>query len=239
MKAEHRKELETNVLADRVGRLVQTVKAGPDRRFILYTLLVVLAVVVLFIWLRARSLSRTENADRWYFFEDGSPSALRELSQLPETANTNPGRASRFQEAYRRLWFNGIKLLGVNPAEVLLQTLPDSEREYQLLAEECKNDPVWLPEALHALAVIEETKTLLDSKYLKKAQAMYEDLAAKHKDTAYGELARKRAEQLAKDKTRDEIEKVYVSLANHFNVSRRVLEFNIERSGKKGAPRGP
>ena len=44
MKAEHRKELETNVLADRMGRVVQKIRTRPQRRVVLYVVGGVVAV---------------------------------------------------------------------------------------------------------------------------------------------------------------------------------------------------
>jgi len=46
MKAEHRKELETNALAERMGRVVQGMKQAPQKRTMLWMVLVAVAVVV-------------------------------------------------------------------------------------------------------------------------------------------------------------------------------------------------
>src|SRR5438128_2541081 len=45
MKAEHRKELETNILADKMGKFITGAKTGPSRGSVRY--LVIAAVVVL------------------------------------------------------------------------------------------------------------------------------------------------------------------------------------------------
>src|SRR5207244_1292408 len=71
-----------------------------------------------------------------------------------------------------------------------------AEFMYNSLAESCKGDPVWEPEALYNLAVIEETKAVQDREHLRKAREKYEELANQYKDSAHGKLAAERAERL-------------------------------------------
>ena len=49
MKAEHRKELETNVLANRMGRLLETAKQKPQRGTVMWILFGVAVLVVVFL----------------------------------------------------------------------------------------------------------------------------------------------------------------------------------------------
>ena len=69
MKAEHRKELQTNALADRLGRLLQGVQSKPSSGVVLFGGLIVLAVAILLGWryyytARARSRSALRASGR-------------------------------------------------------------------------------------------------------------------------------------------------------------------------------
>jgi hypothetical protein len=65
MKAEHRKELQTNTLADWLGRTIQRLKEGPSRPFLYFLGLVALVVVLFLAWgYFSRSSEETTSA-RW------------------------------------------------------------------------------------------------------------------------------------------------------------------------------
>ncbi|MCI0376070.1 MAG: hypothetical protein L0215_00540 [Gemmataceae bacterium] len=216
MKAEQRKELETNALADRVGRMVTKLKTGQSNKtLVLFVLGGIVLAVVFFLWMKSRSVGRTENAERWSELEDGARLYMDRL--LTEHANTNQGKAANFQYAWMNLWNYGLQLLGHAPGEAL-KMLDLAERKYDALAKECEGDPVWEPEALYALAVIEETRTIRDRKHLALALDRYKELADKHKDSAYGKMAAKRVEDLETPQTRDAILLFYHGLQQDFGV---------------------
>lgn len=246
MKAEHRKELETNVLADRMGRLVERIKTRPRRLSVLYVILAVLVVLGLFVWYRLSVGSQEEEAKRWLALEQGESSLLFKLGGFNENRKTggigivdeeltNPGKAARFHVAHFFVWEQGIQRLGGEPARAL-ESLRFAQTIYNQLKKECENDPFWLPEALYNLAVIEETLAIQNptlpqgmpsgkvlelvkqarADRLNSAQKKFEDLASAHKDSGFGKLADKRAKELKEN--HDDIEKTYANFQFNFHV---------------------
>jgi hypothetical protein len=188
MKAEQRKELETNALADRMGHLMQRMKTQPRRSTIYYVLGAVAIVVVLFVIYRTVATSRQHNSQNWFMVEQGTDRDLAQL--LKDSRDTNPGKAAQFQVAWYLYWDAGVKRLGVGDGGMsALQRLEEAALEYEKLAKECSGDKLWEPEAMYGLAVIEETKAVVNLDALDRAKRLYEDLKAKYPDTARGKLA--------------------------------------------------
>lgn len=216
MKAEHRKELQTNVLADRMGRLVQRMKDRPKRRTTLYVILVLAVLIGVFIFYRMHQGTVRERSERWVMLEDGFVQYIEALRK--QDPDTNPGKAARFQYAWLATWDLGLKLLGIDAA-FALSNIEKAEVMYQKLAEECADDPVWEPEALYSLAIIQETKAVRArerSQHLDNALKRYQELAKKHKNSAHGKDAAKRAEIL--EKNRPEIVSFYRDLQDRLNI---------------------
>jgi hypothetical protein len=65
MKAEHRKELQTNALADWLGRTIQRLKEGPSRPTLYILGLVVLGLVIYLAWGYYSRSSQETNSSRW------------------------------------------------------------------------------------------------------------------------------------------------------------------------------
>jgi hypothetical protein len=65
MKAEHRKELETNVLADYLGSVIQKAKEGPSQKVLLYGGLILLVVVLIGLFIYFSTRSKDSDALRW------------------------------------------------------------------------------------------------------------------------------------------------------------------------------
>src|SRR5947209_7600143 len=117
MKAEHRKELQTNILADRMGRLVQRMKERPKKRILLYVVLGAVILVGLFIFSRIRSTSALTESEHWAMVEDGFKKDIDDL--IKDFPETNAGKAARFQYAWLATWDLGLKILAYDPAEAL------------------------------------------------------------------------------------------------------------------------
>ena len=198
MKAEHRKELETNILADKVGKLISATKEGPSRGFLFYILCALGALFVLFLIYRWSVSGKGENEANWFYLEEGSQKANEEL--VLKAPAENAGKAARLQRAYFILWNIGLKRLGFNPKQAL-QYIERAEVEYEQLAKDCKDDPVYLPEALYGLAVIEETR-LLERKNRENLALVidkYQDVVKANKDSAFAALALKRIDEMKDD----------------------------------------
>jgi hypothetical protein len=218
MKAEHRKELQTNLLADRMGRMVQRAKSGPSRRTVLWIVLAVVAVIVYVGFSIYRSNQRAIVSTNWmnlgeeYITSANAKGMVTQNPWVVEYRDTNPGLAARYQFAWVRLWDQGLKHLIGNPARALIN-IKESEKEFVVLSEDCKDDPILAPEAAYALAVIEESKTVEDRASLDKAIGRYKGVASKYKDSAAGKAAAQRADYLVKN--RASVEDFYMFMNQH------------------------
>lgn len=219
MKAEHRKELETNALADRVGRAVEGMKQAPQKKTLLLLLLGGVVLVVVFFIYRKGQLQIVENAQQWAEFEDGAGPYLQKLVELDPASNQAKG--ARFEFTYSELR-HMLRLLATNPKQAQT-TLDVIAKNYQELAKLCKDDKVLLPEALFAQAVIEETKIIKDDDNWKAALSAYKEVADNHPDSAFGKIARKRVEVLDNKDKRDNLLNVYRDLRIEFVREERTM----------------
>src|SRR5439155_760154 len=71
MKAEHRKELQTNALADRMGRFVQRIKTRPKRGPVLWIAAGAIVLVLLGIVMWMRGQRQRENSVLWLLLDQG------------------------------------------------------------------------------------------------------------------------------------------------------------------------
>lgn len=234
MKAEHRKELETNVLADRMGRALEGLKSKPQRGTMFIVVVGIVAVAVAFFGMRWYRMSKSENSEAWYlcyrFFEfaDGtsqdSLQAARELQKHIEESHGDKaqGRFTRMQFNHRDTWY-GILLLGADP-KGSRSRLNRASAVYEEILKQSEDDPVLAPEAMYGMAIIEETLAIDDRKHLDRAMEMYEDLT-KNKEyakSAYAKLAEHRLETLRDDSRRREVNDVYMDL-------QRMMRFDLKK----------
>jgi hypothetical protein len=154
MKAEHRKELQTNALADWMGRKIEEVRAGNYRHWISWgTGALVLAAL----------------AGAWWYFSSSTASTgalmiklqqandLKELEQLAvENRGTVPARTARFVIA--RIYFHeGLRdLASPEMRSDAIQKLLRARELYETLASECGDNPPLAQEALMFTARSEE-----------------------------------------------------------------------------------
>ena len=170
MKAEHRKELETNALADRVGRAVQGMKQAPQKRTMVWLVAGIIVVAAIVLFYRRAQVQQSENSLRWLEFADGSATYLKELLNDPQS---NQAKAAQYELAYLQLR-ESMRFLATNPKQAL-NSLDELEKNYQELARISKDDMVLLPEALFSQAVIEETRIIKDDEKWKSAAAAYRE----------------------------------------------------------------
>ncbi len=226
MKAEHRKELQTNLLADRMGRMVQRARTRPSRRTVLWLMLAIVAVIIFVGFRIYQNNQRATVSTNWMLLGEEyitSANAKGMITQNPwvvEYRDTNPGLAARYQFAWVRLWDQGLKHLIGNPQRALVN-LKESEKEFLNLSEDCKDDPILAPEAAYALAVIEESKTVEDRANLDKAILRYKSLASRFKDSAAGKAAAQRADYL--EKNRGPVEEFYMFMHQQVPVGPGML----------------
>jgi hypothetical protein len=195
MKAAHRKELQTNSLADMLARTVRKARSGGG--FSWFQVLVVLAILVVvlgFFWIRGNRAQ--ENAEAWAKVEYNDTKSLVELYK--DAKDTRQGQAATFTLGFSLLW-DGIRIMGAGDSKLPegVSRVETAMKLFSELAEECKDDNERFAEAKYHLAVANEALACLDAvKYLGEAKKHFEaltsgDLAA----TPYGKLAKKRLEQ--------------------------------------------
>jgi hypothetical protein len=215
MKAEQRKELETNTLADKMGQTMQRVKAGTRRTVLLYLLGVLLLAIALFIAYRWYATSTAEASEQWLKLYDGAPGHLRYLSA--KEGETNAGKAARLQVLWINFWELGVKRLGTDQrGSIELFKLLD--KEYKDLAEICKDDPLFESQAMLGRAVVVECWAVQDQANLDRAKKLYEELVDKHADSAQAKYAKTRLEHLKDGKKMAETREVYQRLQLLLNV---------------------
>ncbi len=217
MKAEQRKELETNALADRMGHLMQRMRTQPGRATIYYVvggILLLLAVFIVWCYFRSNQLAE---AERWQLLNAGTGQFLDKLA-AKDDAETNAGKAARFERAWHAYWDIGVKRLAIHNGIEGMKPINAAAAEYRKLADDCAGDKLWEPEALYCLAVIEETKAVINTDALDRAKKLYEDVRTKYPNSARGKLA---AEWLtnAEDKQKyDKLKDFYQELHASLNI---------------------
>lgn len=216
MKPEERKEIETNALADRMGTIVRKAKTSNPRVIFLSILVAALLGAVGFYWIRSRDQALVAAERQWLDLDNGSGFYLSDLVRKASVAKTPQGEGARMQLAWREYWLEGMRILMANRKEGISK-LGRAEVEFRSILEDAKGDPLLIPEAKYALAVIEETRAIDDPKNversLESAKEKYQELVKNHKDSGYGQLAAKRLEALQDETKFDEIRRFYVGMA--------------------------
>lgn len=193
MKAEQRKELETNTLADRMGQAMQKAKAAPRRAVLLYGTIGAVCLVAVFLFYRYLDSTRLESSEGWRDFHDGQKGLL----EMVATKENNAGKAARLQIAWFIYWEQGIKLLGQSQ-DAGTKNLEAAVIEYKEIQKLCVDDAIFEPQAMLGQAVCEESLTIKDASYLDKAKRSYEELHKKYEKSAEGKFAKERLDAIGK-----------------------------------------
>jgi hypothetical protein len=214
MKAQHRHELETNALADRMGRLVQGLKHSPKSNTLVFWVIAALAILTLCIWYVA---SAGNSWSEVWLQLDGQ-SDVNQLDQIARASpGTMPGRTARFQKARIEL-DQGLRNLYSAERKQSVQSLEDARRLFLELAPECANEPVLSEQAMLGAAKAEEALMAVpkDDKAsegrgsLDRALELYGQLAKGHPDTFWGKHAAQHVQEL--EKSRADVERFYAEL---------------------------
>lgn len=201
MKAEHRKELQTNLLADRLGRFYQSLREGtwkvhPSTKAWIITGAVVAVVALLIGWrYYSGSVTKSTSAE-WMQIDDAT--SLSDLEKIVEKDPKGKAtRAARFQVAriYLRRGMEHFVSTAPNAREDALSDLDKAAEHYATLADQAKDTPLLEQEALLGVAKAKEARNELDA-----AREAYQKLASKYPQSVNGKEAAKRLEKLDKDK---------------------------------------
>lgn len=220
MKAEHRKELQTNILADRMGRLYETVKSGSTSNSILVWVVVIVALGTFAAWKYYSTKTFGSRSALWTKWDGATSNAdLKDLGQIADDhRGTIPARMARFQMA-RLLLQQGLNNLGSDQRRAdALKNIEEARTIYLELAPLSSDAPLLAQEAMMGAAKAEEIligvpKEDNPSEYrgsLERAIELYQKLADTYPDSFQGKAAAKRVKEL-QEKGQD-IQKFYIEL---------------------------
>jgi hypothetical protein len=225
MKAEHRKELQTNVLADSMGRLLQGMKGGPSRASLLLWGLVALAVLAFVGWRYFSNRTRETRSGLWLQVDqtdqelngaNTSGQVEDTLKRLEDTAKDHPGtvptRVMTFTRARTLLRLGMERLFTPSQRETAKQQVKEARSLYSRLIEEAKSepskdDPVLAQEAMMGVAKADESLGDLD-----QAALGYRRLADTYPNSALGKAAGERADYLGNEQNRRQVQALYEAL---------------------------
>jgi hypothetical protein len=229
MKAEHRKELEANTLAEKMGRVVETVKAGQRRTYVTYLVVLAGILIAAFLGYRWWTNKKVVASSQWVEFYDGNRSSIEKLAQEKDTT---VGKAARLQFAWFVYWDYGVKMMRRDP-DGAVAAIHVAEKTYSELIDECKDDssPLFKLQAMLGRAVAVETLAVQDRNRLKSAKDFYQEIVTEFdkKDYAEVKFAQQRLDIL-NDKTKD------AELRNTYQELQKMLGVAAPRALKDGMP---
>jgi hypothetical protein len=200
MKAEHRKELQTNALADFLGRLIVGYREGfkirPSHTLLLIVGGIVLVLVaVISISLYRGSVSRGRSAE-WVRLDEAS--TLKDLEGIAAKSSGDAAtRVARFQLArvYLRRGMENFCSTADDGRKEAIENLNEAARLYGDLAAESKDNAVLVQEALLGVGKAKEALNELDD-----ALAAYQDLVKRYPNSVNGKAAAERVKKLSDNK---------------------------------------
>jgi predicted negative regulator of RcsB-dependent stress response len=208
MKAQHRKELQTNALADRIGRFLQSAKTGPSRTTVVIWSLILLAIAVLAGWLAYDYYAKKENSALTRELEEASTrKAYKDIADAHP--NTPAGRMALMQFA-RMALHDGLDHLYAGMPDERAAAKEDIEKArdaFEKLAKDFKDTPALAQEALLSAAKARESLGDFDG-----ALHAYQQAAQSDKDSYLGKQAEARANDLGDPSKRKEIESFYQAM---------------------------
>ncbi len=225
MKAEHRKELETNALADYIGNMLHKAKEGPSQKVLITGGLIVLVVVLVGVFLWYAFGSKDKDAERWVQWNALTQTATTETAPKAEldklrgaypnmpdawyqrlyalnkfeadNPNTTQARMTRFQKA--RLFMANSQDIGSGlnvTRDTELKCLAEARDLYEKLITEASDEPYLAQEAILNCAKAKE-----DLGDFEGAKKLYEQLKKDHPKGLYVSQADKALARL--DSQRD------------------------------------
>jgi hypothetical protein len=223
MKAEQRKELETNTLADKMGHVMQRVKSSPRRTFVTYAIIVVGVLIAAYLGYRWWTQDVILRSEQWIRFYDGASGQLGLLVEAGEkdSKETTVGKAALLQIAWYFYWEEGVKMIGINPRGAMFK-LQQSKQIYEKVLRECKDkdEPTLEAQAMLGRAVCTESLSGQDNANLDKAKDYYKELAnhEKYGSQAEGQFAKERLKAFEDKAQGPALREAYFELKLMLNV---------------------
>jgi tetratricopeptide (TPR) repeat protein len=225
MKAQHRHDLQTNILADRVGRLLQGMKSTPKSTSMLVWVLVLLSFGTFAVWQYWGHATETQHSAIWTEVDEATHDPRASLSKLQSIGTEHPGsiagRTATFELArysmQRSYSPEGTESFSASKNDQAITFLKEALRLYKELAPQCADSPLLAQEALMGIAKAKESLVGVateddkdDYGTLDQALAAYQKLAEKYPESVLGKAARGRVTEIETKKP--EIEKFYQQL---------------------------
>jgi hypothetical protein len=214
MKAKHRHELHTNLLADQMGRLVQGMKTAPKSTSVLIWVFLILTIGTFAFWQYYSNATQSRRSENWAEYdkathlpEDWLPTTdggLRRLQALgTDEAGAIAGRAALFTLARARFQ-EGQQALTSFHRERGIDSLLLARDLYTRLVDQCPDEPLLTQEAMMGLAKVEESligvaDRKVEGEYygsLDKARTAYQRLADKYPESVLGKQAAEHVSEL-------------------------------------------
>jgi hypothetical protein len=219
MKAEHRHQLQTNILADKVGKVIQGMKSGPKSTTVAVWGVVFVVIIGIILWQYTAAASQSRQSAEWQTIDKAmhdpakGMKTLEEIASEDETSLTN--RTARFQLARIRFSAGQAGLTGADRADAI-KVIQEARNLYEKLRGQCADAPLLEQEASFGYAKALEALTGVTTPTdpaadLAAAIGEYKALAKKYPDSPLGKSAAKRVEELEGHSA--EIAKFYKELA--------------------------
>ncbi len=188
MKTQRRHELQTNTLADRIGHYLQRIR--PYQKTILYSVVAVAVLAVALLYLSTQQQAKAGASWEDYFsaMVEQRPEALEEVARLHDGSTAALWARQAAGDMNLAM---GASLLYRDRKEAE-KNLKDAEKDFLAVEQQGARSPLLLQRARYGLAQAYES--LCD---VEKARLYYDKVAAAEADSALGQLAQRRREQIS------------------------------------------
>ena len=245
MKAEKRHQLQRNALADRMGRLFETMKSSPRSSSTLVWAFIIVTLATLVLWQYGAHANQSRYSALWTQVDvagrdwERGPMYLARISD--DSRGSLPGRAAGFEVARKAFadGQGGIRAFEVR--NIAVDNLKYARANYAKLVDDCLDAPLLAQEAMMGVAQAEESlvgvpRSNDSSQVFDLGQALgsYQKLADKYPDSILGKQAAERIKTI--NERRPEIEKFYAEL-NHWATTKPAMDLP-ETLGKPEAKPG-
>jgi hypothetical protein len=208
MKAEHRKELRTNVLYERLTNLWQDLKAGPNTATIVFCLVILLVAGAVVGWRIVHSRDLAWRSAAWV--KDYNADKVDDFQDVANKyKGTQAAMVARFAEARAQLRQGLEKLASSDEKErgEAADKVKNAGDLYAGLVTDAKDYPLLVQEALMGAAKARESQGDLDG-----ALNYYRDLAGRKPEGDLTKQAQQSVKELEDPATREKVKAFYDEL---------------------------